>query len=118
MKSVFVWQGDRLPLNKQLQNHQTTISRLETLLPNKTSVKEHLNKCLYIVGIGNNDYLNNYFTPEFFPTSKLYTPHQYAQVLIQQYSQQLNVCTTLILLNYLKFWPRFFFVTFFSSKLK
>lgn len=41
--------------------------------------------------MGNNDYINNYFMPDKYNTSQLYTPDQYADILIQKYSQQLNV---------------------------
>uniref|UniRef100_J3L415 SGNH hydrolase-type esterase domain-containing protein n=2 Tax=Oryza brachyantha TaxID=4533 RepID=J3L415_ORYBR len=40
--------------------------------------------------MGSNDYLNNYFMPAFYPTSQQYTPEQYADVLINQYAQQLR----------------------------
>ncbi|MCD7460145.1 hypothetical protein HAX54_042954 [Datura stramonium] len=82
--------GDRIYLGRQLENHQVTISRLANLLGNTTSAKKHLNKCLFIVGIGSNDYINNYLLPEIYPSSHLYTPTQYATALIDQYSQHLR----------------------------
>lgn len=51
----------------------------------------HLKKCIYTVGMGSNDYINNYLMPDVYQTSKLYTPEQYADVLIEQYKQQLKV---------------------------
>ncbi|KAL2494647.1 GDSL esterase/lipase [Forsythia ovata] len=62
-------QGDRFSLNRQLQNHRTTILRLALLLGSMDQVKEHLRKCLYTIYIGNNDYLNNYYLPQFYSTS-------------------------------------------------
>ncbi|XP_075091117.1 GDSL esterase/lipase At1g29670-like [Nicotiana tabacum] len=82
--------GDRIYLGRQLENHQVTISRLADLLGNTTSAKKHLNKCLFIVGIGSNDYINNYLMPETYPSSHLYTPSEYATALIEQYSQHLR----------------------------
>ncbi|KAE8724254.1 GDSL esterase/lipase [Hibiscus syriacus] len=38
-----------------------------------------------------NDYLNNYFMPLFYSTGRRFSPEQYADVLIQQYTQQLQV---------------------------
>ncbi|WRX35031.1 GDSL lipase/esterase - like 10 [Theobroma cacao] len=38
-----------------------------------------------------NDYINNYFVPEFYNTSRQYTPEQYAAVLVEQYSHQIKV---------------------------
>lgn len=51
----------------------------------------HLSKCIYSVGMGSNDYLNNYFMPDFYSTSNEYTPKQYAQVLVSQYTEELKV---------------------------
>ncbi|KAL5854301.1 hypothetical protein ACOSQ4_004103 [Xanthoceras sorbifolium] len=39
--------------------------------------------------MGNNDYINNYFS-QFYPKRSIYTPEQFATVLIQQYSHQLK----------------------------
>ncbi|KAH6818112.1 hypothetical protein C2S51_001715 [Perilla frutescens var. frutescens] len=77
-------------LDRQLQNHNMTISRFRRLLGNTTSTKDRLNKCLYYFVAGSNDYINNYYLPEYYPSSTLYTPDQYATVLIDQYSQQLK----------------------------
>ncbi|CAK9154693.1 unnamed protein product [Ilex paraguariensis] len=82
--------GARISLNAQLSNHKITIRHIATLLGSKALAKEYLSSCLYTVGMGNNDYLNNYFMPQFYPTSSLYTPEQYAKVLVKQYSQQLK----------------------------
>ncbi|KAL0300635.1 UNVERIFIED_CONTAM: GDSL esterase/lipase [Sesamum radiatum] len=84
--------GDRISLNRQLQNHGVTVSKT-TLLPglNANRAREHLNKCLYIVNIGSNDYINNYLMPHVYPTSTLHTPDQFAEILIRQYSEQLRI---------------------------
>ncbi|CAI9772015.1 unnamed protein product [Fraxinus pennsylvanica] len=82
--------GDRISLDRQLLNHKHTVSRNVLLLGNETSAKQHLGKCLYTLVIGSNDYINNYYMPQSYSTSRLYTPDQYATVLIQQYSQQLK----------------------------
>ncbi|XP_060191722.1 GDSL esterase/lipase At1g29660-like [Lycium barbarum] len=82
--------GYRIYLGKQLENHKVTINRLAYLLGSRTSAKKHLNKCLYVVGMGSNDYINNYLMPEKYASSLLYIPSQYATVLIDQYSQQLT----------------------------
>ncbi|CAI9787970.1 unnamed protein product [Fraxinus pennsylvanica] len=83
--------GDRISLNRQLLNHKTTISLFSLLLGrNVGATKDYLNKCLYIVNMGNNDYINNYLLPQYYSTSLVYTPDQFAAILIQQYSQQLR----------------------------
>ncbi|CAI9787966.1 unnamed protein product [Fraxinus pennsylvanica] len=82
--------GDRISLNRQLLNHKTIISRF-FFGRNVGATKDYLNKCLYIVNIGVNDYIANYFLPQYYSTSLVYTPDQFAAILIQQYSQQLRV---------------------------
>nr|XP_027108817.1 uncharacterized protein LOC113728631 [Coffea arabica] len=81
--------GDRISFNKQLLNHQKVVSNIASLLGSQAAANEYLGRCLYTVVIGSNDYINNYLMPQIYPTSKLYTPAQYAEVLVQQYSQQL-----------------------------
>ncbi|KAM1213345.1 hypothetical protein PS2_004772 [Malus domestica] len=82
-------QGDVISLDQQLLNHKFTASRIASILRSKRSAGQYLNKCLYSVGMGSNDYINNYLLPELYPTSRLYTPEQYATVLVQQYSRQI-----------------------------
>ncbi|EOY31939.1 hypothetical protein QUC31_019608 [Theobroma cacao] len=83
--------GDRIPLNEQLKNHKIIISRIRQILRNDTSTRKLLNQCIYSIQIGSNDYINNYFVPEFYNTSRQYTPEQYAAVLVEQYSHQIKV---------------------------
>ncbi|PWA96422.1 SGNH hydrolase-type esterase domain-containing protein [Artemisia annua] len=82
-------QGDRISLDRQLLNHETTISRL-SVQSNKTYTAEHLKKCIYLANIGSNDYINNYLIPNIYPTSNIYTVDEYAAVLVQEYSEQLK----------------------------
>lgn len=84
--------GGRISLNQQIAHHATTVLQLVDLIGNGSlaSVREHLNKCIYTVAMGNNDFINNYFYPQYYQTSTLYTPEEYAEVLVQQYSKQLT----------------------------
>lgn len=82
--------GVNINMTTQIENHRKTVWRIAGLLGSKKSADEHLNKCLYSVVVGSNDYINNYFMPQVFDTSKKYTPEQFAEVLTQQYSQQLR----------------------------
>ncbi|GAV89065.1 Lipase_GDSL domain-containing protein, partial [Cephalotus follicularis] len=82
--------GENICLNKQLQHHKTIVARIAKLLGNPDLASKHLNQCLYSVGMGSNDYINNYYMPQYYPTSKQYTVEEYAHVLLQQYSQQLK----------------------------
>ncbi|KAF8413650.1 hypothetical protein HHK36_001642 [Tetracentron sinense] len=82
--------GGRISMNGQLRNYQNTVSQIVNILGDENSAADYLSKCIYSVGMGSNDYLNNYFMPQVYSTSRRYTPEQYADVLIQQYSQQLR----------------------------
>ena len=85
-------QGEVISLDQQLANHQTAISKIVSIQGNNaTYTGEYLKKCIYAVGSGSNDYINNYFMPELFPESSQYTPEQYADLLIQQYASQIKV---------------------------
>ncbi|XP_071721108.1 GDSL esterase/lipase At4g18970-like [Rutidosis leptorrhynchoides] len=85
--------GGRISLNHQLANHATTILQLIDLIGNGslTKVQQHLNKCIYTVAMGNNDFINNYFFPQHYLTSSLYTSEEYADILVHQLSQQLSI---------------------------
>ncbi|KAB5511942.1 hypothetical protein DKX38_028970 [Salix brachista] len=83
--------GDRISLNEQLLNHAATINRLIQLLGTGKEATNYLNKCLFYVSLGSNDYLNNYFMPSYYTTSRIYTQDQYAKILIDQYSLQIRV---------------------------
>ncbi|MCD7451665.1 hypothetical protein HAX54_012986 [Datura stramonium] len=82
--------GDRISMNRQLLNHKLTILRINSILRNVTAARSLLNKCLYTIDMGNNDYLNNYLEPRFYPSSLLYTPDEFARVLVQQFGTQLR----------------------------
>lgn len=83
-------------MNGQVNNYKNTVSQVVDLLGDEDSAANYLSKCIYSLGLGSNDYLNNYFMPDTYSTSRQYTPDQYADVLIQQYSQQIKVSTTSI----------------------
>ncbi|CAA0823683.1 GDSL esterase/lipase [Striga hermonthica] len=82
--------GDRFTMDEQLQNHRTIIGRIRPSLGfNQTAVNEYLNQCLYVVNMGSNDYLNNYYLP--VSTSRLlYSPDEFSKILIKKFSQQLR----------------------------
>ncbi|XP_076948615.1 GDSL esterase/lipase At1g29670-like [Bidens hawaiensis] len=82
--------GDRINLDMQLLNHATIVQRVSQLQRNKTFTNEYIKKCIYLVNIGSNDYVNNYLMPNSYPTGRMYTPDQYATILIRQYSKKLT----------------------------
>ncbi|XP_022850860.1 GDSL esterase/lipase At1g29660-like [Olea europaea var. sylvestris] len=82
--------GAVISLNKQLVNHRVMKSRLAALVGGEKFAKQYLSKCIYTIVMGNNDYLNNYYLPQFYSSSSLYTPEEFAAILIRQYSKQLT----------------------------
>ncbi|KAM7271093.1 hypothetical protein ACFE04_030307 [Oxalis oulophora] len=82
--------GTHVSLYNQLKRHRKVISRLNIRFGNESVTAHRLQKCLYYVGMGSNDYLNNYFLPKDFDTSKRYNASQYADLLTKHYSRQLK----------------------------
>lgn len=74
-----------------MQNYQSTVSQVVNILGNEDSAANYLSKCIYSIGLGSNDYLNNYFMPQFYSSSRQYSTDEYADVLIEEYTQQLTV---------------------------
>ncbi|KAG6756181.1 hypothetical protein NC652_027747 [Populus alba x Populus x berolinensis] len=83
--------GARISFSGQVRNYQNTVSQIVNILGDRNTTAKHLSKCILSIALGSNDYLNNYFAPQFYSSSRQYTPEQYANVLIQQYSQQLRI---------------------------
>ncbi|XP_059637424.1 GDSL esterase/lipase At5g45670-like [Cornus florida] len=87
--------GRLISMNGQLANHQVTLSRIATLRRSTVDeAKEYVGNCIYSVGMGSNDYIDNYLMPQIYPTSTLFTPDQYAAALIKPYERQLRTLYT------------------------
>ncbi|KAL4185672.1 hypothetical protein AMTRI_Chr10g231870 [Amborella trichopoda] len=83
--------GERLPFNKQLDLFQKTVQQqLPSQFNSSQALQQHISKSIFMVQIGSNDYLNNYLLPEYYPTSRDYTPPAFANLLTQNLSQQLT----------------------------
>ncbi|KAI3466781.1 hypothetical protein Pfo_023444 [Paulownia fortunei] len=82
--------GARIDFTGQVNNYKNTVSQVVNILGDQDSAANYLSKCMYSIGVGSNDYLNNYFMPLYYSTSSRYSPEQYANVLIQQYTEQLR----------------------------
>lgn len=63
---------------------------------NEEATNEHLGKCIYTVGIGSNDYMNNYFVIPANPKDAAFTPERWAEDLARRYSDFLRVSFTFI----------------------
>ena len=82
--------GQRYTMNLQLYNHKIIASRIAKELGGADVANKYLGQCIYAVEMGYNDYLNNYYG-EGYNSSKIYTPEQFAQLLVQTYEIQLEV---------------------------
>ncbi|CAA2955888.1 GDSL esterase lipase At1g71691-like [Olea europaea subsp. europaea] len=78
----------RIPFNQQIQNFENTLDQITDNL-GAPDVAQALARCIFFVGMGSNDYLNNYLMPNY-PTKNQYNAQQYADLLVHQYSQQLT----------------------------
>ncbi|KAH8511654.1 hypothetical protein H0E87_008997 [Populus deltoides] len=86
--------GDRISFSGQVRNYQNTVSQIVNILGDEDTAANYLSRCIFSIGLGSNDYLNNYFMPQIYSSSRQYTPEQYANVLIQQYTDQLKILYT------------------------
>ncbi|CAN1230305.1 GDSL esterase/lipase At1g29670 [Linum grandiflorum] len=76
--------GGRISFSGQVRNYQNTAAQI-------AAAATHLSRCIFSIGLGSNDYLNNYFMPAFYSTGRQFTPDQYADDLIRRYTQQLQI---------------------------
>ncbi|KAK3426525.1 hypothetical protein EUGRSUZ_F02957 [Eucalyptus grandis] len=88
----------RIPFDQQITNFQSTLDQITDNL-GADDVARALARCLFFVGMGSNDYLNNYLMPNY-DTKNQYNGQQFADLLVQQYTRQL---TTLYNLGARKF---------------
>ncbi|KAF6152380.1 hypothetical protein GIB67_028422 [Kingdonia uniflora] len=78
----------RIPFGQQIRNFQATLDEMTDNL-GADDVAQAIADCLFFVGMGSNDYLNNYLMPNY-PTRSQYNSQQYADLLTQQYTRQLT----------------------------
>ncbi|MQM11091.1 hypothetical protein Taro_043995 [Colocasia esculenta] len=83
--------GDHFSMVEQVEHFRTTAQQMARMFRgNRTALFGYLNRCIFAVGMGSNDYLNNYFMPSMYSTSYDYNPKTYAALLIQDYERQLT----------------------------
>lgn len=88
----FCLQGDHASMNQQVANFGDTVTQMRRNFRGDTNaLNSYISRCLFYSGMGSNDYLNNYFMPNFYNTSSDYTAKAYAAVLLKDYSRQLTV---------------------------
>ncbi|KAI9121321.1 hypothetical protein K1719_008354 [Acacia pycnantha] len=82
--------GGRISFSGQVQNYQNLVSQVVDLLGSEDAAANHLGKCIYSIGMGSNDYLNNYFMPQFYSSSRQFSTDEYADALSEAYGQQIR----------------------------
>ncbi|XP_059291069.1 LOW QUALITY PROTEIN: GDSL esterase/lipase At5g08460-like [Lycium ferocissimum] len=92
--------GERFSLNKQVQNFEDTLNKLKGQMEEQ-ELKHYLANSLFVMNVGNNDYINNYLQPSLYSTSSIYKPRDYADLLIKHYSRQILVIRKLGLRKFL-----------------
>ncbi|KAK9167764.1 hypothetical protein Scep_002955 [Stephania cephalantha] len=88
----------RIPFNQQIRNFESTLDQITGNL-GADDVAQAIARCLFFIGLGSNDYLNNYLMPNY-ATRNQYNGVQFANLLIQEYTRQV---TTLYNLGARKF---------------
>ncbi|KAM7278020.1 hypothetical protein ACFE04_005154 [Oxalis oulophora] len=79
----------RIPFNQQIKNFESTLDQITNTLGGPVELAQQLSKCIFFVGMGSNDYLNNYLMPNY-NTRNQYDGPQYADLLVTQYHQHLT----------------------------
>ncbi|KAJ4967182.1 hypothetical protein NE237_019031 [Protea cynaroides] len=80
--------GERYSLNQQVLNFEDTLNELTTQMSPRT-LTQYLAKSIAVMVFGSNDYINNYLLPSLYPTSSIYNPPDFANLLINHYTRQI-----------------------------
>ncbi|CAI9753551.1 unnamed protein product [Fraxinus pennsylvanica] len=80
--------GHRIPLSEQIQNFNNTVNQLRNQMEEEMS--QYLANALVLMAIGANDYSNNYLMPQIYRSSQLYSPEDFADLLINQYASYIQ----------------------------
>ncbi|XP_061339662.1 GDSL esterase/lipase At1g33811 [Gastrolobium bilobum] len=82
--------GAHTSMNGQVANFGYTVQQLRSFFRgDNDALNSYLKQCIFYSGMGSNDYLNNYFMPDFYSTSSNYTTTAFASILLQDYARQL-----------------------------
>ncbi|CAO2203021.1 unnamed protein product [Urochloa humidicola] len=87
--------GGHYPLSEQVNHFRAAVADMANssssamFRGSAARVAEHLGRCVFFVGMGSNDYLNNYFMPDYYDTAGRYSPRDYAALLLREYAAQI-----------------------------
>ena len=81
-------QVGRIPFNQQIQNFESTVAQITSAV-GASAATDLVSRSILFVGMGSNDYLNNYLMPNY-DTRRRYSPRQFADLLARQLAAQLT----------------------------
>ncbi|PIA63290.1 hypothetical protein AQUCO_00200959v1 [Aquilegia coerulea] len=80
--------GKVITFGQQISYFQTTVEQvLQPQFGNLEDLQKYLSKSIFMIAIGSNDYINNYLQPQYYDTSRSYTPLTFAQLLMKRFSR-------------------------------
>ncbi|KAG9142467.1 hypothetical protein Leryth_018242 [Lithospermum erythrorhizon] len=83
--------GKCFHLEEQISLFQKRVeSELPRHLLSSKEIVNYLSQSIYMMSIGSNDYIINYFEPQIYESSKRFPPEAFAKLLIDNLSQQLQ----------------------------
>ncbi|CAH8330130.1 unnamed protein product [Eruca vesicaria subsp. sativa] len=83
--------GAHTSMNQQVNSYTNAVQQMLQYFRGDTNeLQRYLSRCIFYSGMGSNDYLNNYFMPDFYSTSSDFNDKTYAESLIKNYTQQLT----------------------------
>ncbi|KAJ4707218.1 GDSL esterase/lipase [Melia azedarach] len=83
--------GKCLNFEEQVGLFEETVKLLQQkYFKSPEELLDYLSKSIFIISIGSNDYINNYLGTSSFYTNKGYPPQQFAQLLVDKLSNQLQ----------------------------
>ncbi|MCL7040943.1 hypothetical protein MKW94_003458 [Papaver nudicaule] len=82
--------GDVLSLDEQIKFFNSTVTNdLPRIYKIPAILSNTLSKSIIVISTGSNDYFNNYLDPQNYNSSLIFTPQQYADLLLNTFEQQL-----------------------------
>ncbi|KAF7135880.1 hypothetical protein RHSIM_Rhsim08G0078100 [Rhododendron simsii] len=98
--------GKCLNLDDQIGLFGKTVkNELTKHLGSSEVLSDYLSKSIFLVSVGNNDYINNYLQPNLYDSSSRYSPHSFAQLLTDSLSHKLEVAPLSLSLSLSINWP-------------
>ncbi|PIA63292.1 hypothetical protein AQUCO_00200961v1 [Aquilegia coerulea] len=83
--------GDNLSLGEQVEYFKETVrTYLRRSYKNPIERTRYLSKSIFVITIGNNDYINNYLQPQNYKSSQIYTPQQFADLLLNRLTRHIR----------------------------